>query len=221
MKKLLLMLMLSVAFTGISQAQKFAYVNSQYILRHMPEYAEAQGQLNQFSNDWEAEIQAKFEAVQRLRDAYQAEKVLLTEDMKQRRLEEIKQKEKEARDMQRQKFGVDGELFQKREQLIKPIQDKIYEALEEVASRSGYMVIFDKASQSNMLYTNPKYDITDTVIKNMGLTPGETIESDEDKDEKGDDSKGGARDKGGKSGGKDPSGNKTSTGRTPMKGGRR
>lgn len=218
MKKLLLMLMLSVAFTGISQAQKFAYVDSQYILRHMPEYAEAQGQLNQFSNEWEAEIEAKFEAVQRLKDAYQAEKVLLTEDMKQRRLQEIKQKEQEAREMQRQKFGVDGELFQKREQLIKPIQDKIYEALEEVASRSGYMVIFDKASQSNMLYTNPKYDITETVIKNMGLTPGETIESDGDKDEKNDNSNKGGTDKGG---GKDPSGNKTSTGRTPMKGGRR
>lgn len=124
--------------------------------------------------------------------------------------------------MQKAKFGVDGELFQKREQLIKPIQDKIYEALEEVAARSSYMVIFDKASQSNMLYTNPKYDITEKVIKNMGLTPGETIEQDKDEEKKED--KGG-KENVGRDGGKgqtqDRSGNKGSTGRSPLKGGRR
>jgi outer membrane protein len=113
----------------------------------------------------------------------QAEKILLTDEMKQKREQEIETKRQEAKDMQKAKFGINGELFKKREELVKPIQDQIYEAIQEVASTSALMVVFDKASDSNMLYTNPKHDISDKVLKKMGLKPGETLDEEEGKEE--------------------------------------
>ena len=185
MKKLLFtsFLLCSLAFT--LQAQKFAYVDTEYILKHVPEYAEAIAELNEHSSDWQGEIEAKYESIVLLEQAFAAEKILLTPDMRQKREEEIMSLKQIAMQMQKQKFGVDGELFSKREELIKPIQDQIYEAIKEVASSRGYMVIFDKANQNNMLYSNPKYDVSDQVIKKMGLKPGETIEIPGGKDEKG------------------------------------
>ena len=105
--------------------------------------------------------------------------------MKKKREEEIASLKQIAMQMQKQKFGVGGELFTKREELIKPIQDQIYEAIKDVAASRGYMVVFDKANQNNMLYTNPKYDVSDLVIKKMGFTPGETIETPGGPNEKG------------------------------------
>ena len=105
-----------------------------------------------------------------------AERVLLTAEMRVKREDEIAKKRADAKDMQKQKFGVDGELFQKRQELIEPIQQQIFESLKDIASGSGYMVIFDKSNQSNMLYTNPKYDISDRLIKKLGYVPGETIQ---------------------------------------------
>lgn len=166
-------------------AQKFAYVDTDYILKHMPEYAEAQGELNRLSSEWQEEVEAKYEAVARLQTAYNAEKVLLTTEMRKKREEDIEARMMEARELQKKKFGVEGELFSKREELVQPVQDKIFEAIKEVSSNSGYMVIFDKSNQSNMLYTNPKYDVSDKVIKKMGYTPGETIEPEEKDDNKG------------------------------------
>ena len=190
-------------------AQKFAYIDTDYILSHVPEYATAQQTLNQFSSNWQAEIEQKYENIEKLTQAYQAEKVLLPADMRKKREEEIAQKRTEAREMQKQKFGVDGELFSKREELIAPIQDQMYEAIKEVATSRSYMVIFDKGTQSNMLYSNPKYDVSDLVIKKMGLTPGETIESNsEGKDEAGSKAGGGQTRPSG--GSKSPSGGKTS-----------
>lgn len=168
--------------TGVAQAQKFGYIDTDYVLRHMPEYAEAQEELNRLSGKWQIEIEDKYEAIQQLEQAYQAEKVLLTTDMRQRREEEIKNKRLEAQQMQRAKFGVEGELFQRREELIKPVQDALYEAIEALCSQRGYMVIFDKSNQSNMLYTNPKYDLSDDIVKKLGYKPGETIEKDEGED---------------------------------------
>lgn len=164
--------------TSVAHGQKFGYIDTDYVLRHMPEYAEAQEELNRLSGKWQIEIEEKYEAIQLLEQAYQAEKVLLTTDMRQRREEEIRNKRLEAQQMQRAKFGVEGELFQRREELIKPVQDALYEAIEELCSQRGYMVIFDKSNQSNMLYTNPKYDLSDDVVKKLGYKPGETIEKD-------------------------------------------
>lgn len=183
---------------GMAQAQKFAYVNSDEILEHMPEFYAAQAQLNQLSSQWQEEIEAKYEAVRLLEESFKAEKVLLTAEMKQRREEEIRTKRTEAQEMQRAKFGVGGELFTQREQLIQPVQNAIAEAIQDIASSSGYMVIFDKSNQSNMLYSNPKYDVTDRIIKKLGYTPGEKPEA-ANKEEKGGAPSGGA--KGGTTGG--------------------
>ena len=142
----------------------------------MPEYAEAQTELNNLAIGWQAEIEDKLEAADRLEVAYRAERVLLTAEMRVKREEEITKKRTEAKDMQKQKFGVDGELFTKRQELIEPVQQQIFESLKDIASGSGYMVIFDKSNQSNMLYTNPKYDISDRLIKKLGYVPGETVE---------------------------------------------
>ena len=159
-----------------AQAQKFAYVDTDYVLLHLPEYSEAQGQLNQMAVDWQVEIEMKLDAVERLEMAYRAERVLLTAEMRGKREEEIATKRNEARALQKEKFGVEGELFQKRQELIQPIQDMVFEELKDIASSRGYMVIFDKSNQSNMLYTNPKYDVSDNLIKALGFVPGETIE---------------------------------------------
>jgi len=174
-----------VAITGILCAQKFAYVDSKYILSHVPEYQQAQAEINKLSTQWQKDIENKYETVAKLETSLQAEKILLTDEMKQKREQEIETKRQEAKDMQKAKFGIDGELFKKREELVKPIQDQIYEAIQEVASTSALMVVFDKANQSNMLYTNPKHDISDKVLKKMGLKPGETLDEEEGSEEEG------------------------------------
>ena len=168
-------------------AQKFAYIDSDYVLLHMPDYAAAQLQLNAYAIEWQEEIEAKLDAADRLEVAYRAERVLLTKEMRHKREQEILAKRAEAKEMQKQKFGVDGELFQKRQELIEPIQLQIFEELKGIAGGSGYMVIFDKSNQSNMLYTNPKYDISDRLIKKLGYVPGDIIEV-EKKDDIGKDS---------------------------------
>ena len=174
----------------LSQAQKFAYVDSKYILSHIPEYQQAQAEINKLSSQWQKDIENKYETIAKLETSLQAEKILLTDEMKQKREQEIETKRQEAKDMQKSKFGINGELFKKREELVKPIQDQIYEAIQEVASTSALMVVFDKASDSNMLYTNPKHDISDKVLKKMGLKPGEVLDKDEDDKEDSDEKPG-------------------------------
>jgi outer membrane protein len=209
MKNLFAVFALSLLLPLTSVAQKFGYVDTDYVLKHMPEYSDAQAELNRLSAQWQEEIEAKYEAIRLLEEAYQAEKILLTQEMRQRREEEIRTKRREAQELQKQKYGVEGELFQKREELIKPIQDQIYEAIEEVASSRGYMVIFDKSNQSNMLYTNPKYDLSEDVIKKMGYKPGEIIEDDKGDGDDRDNNGGNARGAGGAARGAQGSGGDT------------
>jgi outer membrane protein len=204
MRKLLLTLLLATTCV-LMNAQKFGYVDTKYILSHIPEYQQAQAEVTKLSNQWQKDIENKYQNIAKLETALQAEKILLTEEMRKKREQEIEQKKQEAKDMQKAKFGVEGELFKKREELIKPIQDQIYEAIQEVASTSALMVVFDKANHSNMLYTNPKHDISDKVLKKMGLRPGETLEDEEEggegEDEEKQDNGGGQtpqKDKGGK-----------------------
>jgi outer membrane protein len=203
--KYFLTLALCILGFGLS-AQKFSYVDTKYILSHIPEYQQAQAEINKLSNQWQKDIENKYETIAKLETALQAEKILLTDEMKQKREAEIQTKREEAKQMQTDKFGVNGDLFKKREELIKPIQDQIYEAIQEVASTSALMVVFDKANHSNMLYTNPKHDISDKVLKKMGLKPGETLEEDEEggEEQNGEDNQGAggktdAQGKGGKS----------------------
>ena len=163
-----------------ASAQKFAYVDSKYILSHMPEYIAAQKQINDLSSEWQAQVEQKYMAIEQLEKAFQAEKILLTEEMKKKREADIAERREDARQYQKSKFGVEGDLFKKREELVAPIQEQIFEAIQDIASQSQYMVVFDKANHSNLLYTNPKHDISDKVLKKMGLKPGEVLDKDED-----------------------------------------
>lgn len=168
LKKFLLVLTVVVGITGIAKAQKYAYIDSEYILSKIPEFQAAQQQLDNLSVQWQKEIEAKYAEIDKLYKAYQAEQILLTEELKRKRENEIINKEKEAKELQKQRFGVDGELFNKRQELIKPIQDKIYTAVKDIAVKENLAVVFDKAGSLSMMYTNPKYDKSDVVLNALG-----------------------------------------------------
>ena len=172
MNRLLLFLFV-IALPLAGNAQKYCYVDTQYILDNMPEYSEAQDQLNKASEKWQREIELRYEAIENMNKAYRAERVLLTEDMKRERESEIAQSEKEAKELQKKRFGLNGDLFKKREELIKPIQDMIFKAIKELAEGGNYMVIFDKSNQSSIIFASPKYDKSDRILKKMGIKPGE------------------------------------------------
>jgi len=172
MKKIILTVVLTfVAFAG-AFAQRFAFVDSEYILRHVPEYTAAQTQLKTLSDQWQKEVDARFQEIDRLYKAYQADQVLMTADMKKRREAEIVDKEKAAKDFQRSKFGPDGELAARSTQLIKPVQDRVAKAVQATAEAENLDMIFDKNSEVMMLYANPRYDKSADVITRMGLKPG-------------------------------------------------
>lgn len=163
-------------------AQKFAYVDSKYILSHMSEYVAAQKEINDLSAEWQAQVEQKYSAIEQLEKSFLAEKILLTEEMKKKREGDINERREEVKEYQKSKFGVEGDLFKRREELVAPIQEQIFQAIEDIASQSQYMVVFDKANHSNMLYTNPKYDISDKVLKKMGLKPGEVLDKDSEEE---------------------------------------
>ena len=172
MKKIIFTLaFVLLAFTG-AFAQRFAFVDSEYILKHVPDYASAQKQLAVLSDQWQKEVDSRFQEIDRLYKAYQADQVLMTGDMKKRREAEIVDKEKAAKDFQRQKFGPDGELSQKSSSLIKPIQDRVSKAVQAVAEGDNLDMVFDKNSEVMMLYANPRYDKSADVITKLGLKPG-------------------------------------------------
>ena len=169
-----------IAFAAIAifsmataNAQKYAYVNSEYILENIPEYKTAQQSLDNLSLTWQKEIEDKYAIIDKLYKAYQAEQVLLTEEMKKRRQDEIQSKEKDVKDLQKQRFGYDGDLFKKKQEVVKPIQDKIYNAVKKMATDQSYAVIFDKSSDLIMLYTNPKYDKSNDILLAMGYKPAQ------------------------------------------------
>ena len=158
---------------NFAQAQKIGFIDSEYILSKIPEYGEAQKQLDALSEQWEKQVEKRYEEIDKMRQDYQAEEILLTESMKNKRREDIIIKEQEARNFQKEKFGVDGELFKKRKELVKPIQEKIYKAVQETANVGRYAVILDKAGEATVVYSNPKYDKSDDVLRRMGYNPGE------------------------------------------------
>ncbi|MEI7661205.1 MAG: OmpH family outer membrane protein [Bacteroidota bacterium] len=168
MKKLLFLVVLFFSTAMMVQAQKFAYVDTQYILDNIPEFAEAQAQLDELSNNWQKEIEVKFAEVDKMYKDYQTQSVLLPDDMKKKKEQEIVEREKEAKNLQRTRFGKDGDLFKKRQELVKPIQEKIYNAIQELSNNNNYAVVFDKGGSLTMMYANPKYDISDDVLDNLG-----------------------------------------------------
>ena len=157
-----------------AKAQKFGYVDTEYILNNIPDYKEAQGELDKLSIEWQKQLERQYSEIDKMYKNYQAEQILLTEDMKTKREEEIVKKEKEAKEYQKQKFGVDGELFKKRQELVKPVQDKVYQAIQDIATVSGLDIVFDTSSGLTMLYSNSKFNKSDAVLKKLGYTPGES-----------------------------------------------
>jgi outer membrane protein len=170
MKKFLLipLFILTSLLVNGQPAAKIGYVDSDYILSQIPEYKAAQTEMDKTSIQWQKEIEAKYTEIDKLYKAFQADAVLLTDDMKKKRENEIINKEKEVKDLQKQRFGVDGELFKKRIELVKPIQDKVYNAVKTVAEKKGLGFVFDKSGQVSMLYANGKYDISDDVLSLLG-----------------------------------------------------
>jgi outer membrane protein len=172
MKKVILVLALTFITFTAAFAQRFAYVDSEYILKHMPDYVSAQKQLGALSDQWQKEVDGRFQEIDRMYKAYQADQVLMSADMKKRREDEVVVKEKAAKDFQRQKFGPNGELEQKSSSIMKPIQDRVAKAVQAVAEAENLDMIFDKNSEVIMLYANPRYDKSADVITRLGLKPG-------------------------------------------------
>ena len=167
MKKILLILAVySLATT--TQAQKFAYVDTDYILNKIPEFQQAQDKLDALSADWQKEIENRYADVEKMYRAYQQEQVLLTDEMKTKREEAIITKENDAKDLQQKYFGPEGTLYVKRQELVKPIQDKIHDAIQQLAANNKYQVIFDSSSDLIMLYKNNNLDKSDKVLDLMG-----------------------------------------------------
>jgi len=179
MKKLLLSFLMLAFSVSAGLAQKFAYVDSEYILENLPEYKSSQQQLDRVSLQWQKEIEAKFAEIDKMYKDFQAEAILLTDEMKKKREEEIIDKEKGAKELQKQRFGKGGDLLKKRQELVKPIQDKVYNAIKEIATTKNYAVVFDKSSDMTMLFTNPKYDISDQVLESLGYSPAKKDDADQ------------------------------------------
>jgi outer membrane protein len=183
MRNLLITFVITLSFTGVLMAQKYAYVDSDYILDNIPEYKEAQNELDDLAKEYQKEIEDKFAEMDKLNKAYQAEVVLMPDDVKKKREQEIQAKEKEVKDLQTQRFGKEGDLFIKREELIKPIQEKIYNAIEEISEEKNYAFVFDKAGSLTILYVNNKFDISDDVLDAVGAVLGTVRKEDRKKNE--------------------------------------
>ncbi len=167
MKKIILLLAISF-LTITTHAQKFAYVDTDYILNKIPDFKQAQDKLDVLSTDWQKEIENKYADVEQMYRAYQQEQVLLTDDMKEKREEAIIKKETDAKNLQKKYFGPEGDLNLKRQELIKPIQDKVYDAIQELSANNKYAIVFDSSSDLIMLYKNNNYDKSDKVLDLMG-----------------------------------------------------
>jgi len=168
MKKIIIMTVIVLAATITGTAQKFAFVDSEYIRNNIPAFTAAQQQLDKLSEGWEKEVADGYAAVEQMYKDYQAEVVLLSQDQKRKREEAIIAKEKEVKDLQNRYFGMEGELFKKREELVKPIQDQILKAIKEISVEGSYAVIFDTSTGSNILFANPRYDLSDQVLQKLG-----------------------------------------------------
>lgn len=184
MKKLFLLILLTGTSFVSLQAQRFAYVDTEYILDLLPEYRSAQKQLEQLSADWEKEIEKRQQAIDKMYRDFNAEQVLLTEELRKRREQEIKDKEKELKDYRTQKFGYEGELFKKRQELIRPIQDKVFEAVQKIAKQGALDFIFAKGGEMIMLFSNAKYDKSDEVLAELGVAITKNKDNNQQKQDK-------------------------------------
>ena len=151
------------------EAQRFGYIDTDFVLNKMPEYKKAQDEISQLSDAWEKEIQEMAKKIEAMYSSFQAEQVLLTDEMKKDRSDAIQKKEAELKEYQKKVFGFGGLFFLKKQELIKPIQDKVWDAVDKVAKQNNLAIVFDKAGELVMIYTDPRYDYTDFVLDELGL----------------------------------------------------
>lgn len=169
MKKLFLMAALVVTASTASVAQRYCIIDSKYILEKVPDYQAAQTALDNLSKTWQTEVDNKMQEVDRLYKSYQAERAMLSDDMRKKREDEILTKEKAAKDLQKQRFGYEGDLFKKRQELVKPVQDRVFNAVQKMAQNKGFDLVLDKAGGVTLFYADPKLDKSDEVLKNLGV----------------------------------------------------
>ncbi len=168
MKKIIFLGVFIFVCMTSSFAQKYAYVDTDFILGKLPAYVAAQEQLDKLSQKYQKELETLHAELDQIYKDYQGEVILLSQDMKRKREEQIVNKEKEYKKLQRQYFGPEGDLAKKREALVKPIQDEVFSAIQTIAEQGAYAMVFDKAGSMTMIYTNPKFDLSDQVLQKLG-----------------------------------------------------
>jgi len=170
MKKTIFSVLFVLLATTFAHAQqRYCFIDSKYILEKISDYKDAQTKLDNLSKSWQDEIDAKMADVEKMYKGYQAEKPMLSDDMRNKRQDEIVAKEKEAKDLQKQRFGYEGDLFKKRQELVKPIQDRVFNAVQKMASTKGFELVFDKSGGVTLFYADPKLDKSDEVLKILGI----------------------------------------------------
>jgi len=167
-RKLILLTVFIIAAT-ISFAQRYAIIDTRYILEKMPEYKTAQTKLNQFSEQWQKEIDNRADSLDKMRRNFEAEQIMLSDDLKKKREDEIFNKEKDLKDLQKRRFGYEGDIFKKRKELIKPVQDKVYNAVQKLAAERMYDFILDKSEGITVIFADPKLDKSDDVLRLLGV----------------------------------------------------
>lgn len=169
MKRILITMILVLGAIGGAFAQRYCVIDTKYILETIPDYKDAQKKLDAVAEQWQKEIDAKFQEVDKMYKSYQAEAVMLTDDLKRKREDEIIAREKEAKDLQKKRFGYEGDLFKKREELVKPIQDKIYNAVQKLAASRMYDFVLDKSGGITVIFADPKLDKSEEILKALGV----------------------------------------------------
>ena len=170
MKKLFIAFFSIMVLSSTSvQAQKYAIIDTRYILDKMPDYKEAQKQLDNVAEGWQKDIDSRQADLDKMYQNFEAEQVMLTEELRKKREDQLYNKEKELRDLQRKRFGFEGDLFKKRQELIKPIQDKVYNAVQKMAVTRGYDFVLDKSEGITIIFADPKLDKSEDVLKDLGI----------------------------------------------------
>ena len=169
MKKILFVAIAAMLVSIAGVAQRYAIVDSKYILDKLPEYKDAQTKLDQFSVQWQKDIDDKQQSLDKMYKNFEAEQVMLSDELKKKREDELFVREKELRDLQRQRFGFEGDLFKKRQELVKPIQDRVYNAIQKIAVNRQYDFILDKSEGITVIFADPKLDRSEDVLREMGV----------------------------------------------------
>lgn len=169
MKRLFITTALVLGTVFGALAQKYCVIDTKYILESIPDYKEAQKKLDVLSEQWQKEIDAKFQEVDKMYKSYQAEQVMLTDELKRKREDEIIAREKDAKDLQKKRFGYEGDLFKKREELVKPVQDKIYNAVQKLAASRMYDFVLDKSGGVTVIFSDPKLDKSEEILRSLGV----------------------------------------------------